>query len=54
MPWLMVRLPCGSRSTHSARWPLSTNAAARFSVVVVFATPPFWLVKAMTLALRRH
>ena len=51
MPWLIVRLACGSRSTHSTRWPLSTNAAARFSVVVVLATPPFWLAKAMTLAL---
>src|ERR671924_793899 len=51
MPWLMVRLPCGSRSTQSTRWPRSTNAAARLRVVVVFATPPFWLVKAMTLAL---
>ena len=50
MPWLIVRLPCGSRSTHSARCPLSTNAAARLSVVVVLATPPFWLVNAMTLA----
>src|SRR5215210_7502074 len=51
MPWLIVRLPCGSRSTQSTRCPRSTNAAARLSVVVVFATPPFWLVKAMTLAL---
>ena len=50
IPWLIVRLPCGSRSTHSTRWPLSANAAARLSVVVVFATPPFWLAKAMTLA----
>src|SRR5215218_4067762 len=37
-------------STHRTRWPSSTKAAARFSVVVVFATPPFWLAKAMTLA----
>ncbi len=51
MPWLIVRLPCGSRSTHSTRWPRSTNAAARLSVVVVFATPPFWFVNAMTFAL---
>src|SRR5215218_8351912 len=51
MPWLIVRLPCGSRSTHSTRWPRSTKAAARFSVVVVFATPPFWFVNAMTFAL---
>src|SRR5680860_753755 len=50
IPWLIVRLACGSRSMHSARWPLSTKAAARFSVVVVLATPPFWLVNAMTLA----
>src|SRR5918999_3000749 len=51
MPWLIVRLPCGSRSTQSTRCPRSTNAAARLSVVVVFATPPFWLVNAMTFAL---
>src|SRR5919109_5127437 len=38
-------------STQSTRWPSSTKAAARLSVVVVFATPPFWLAKAMTLAL---
>ena len=51
MPCDIVRLPCGSMSTQSTRWPSSTNAAARLSVVVVFATPPFWLAKAMTLAL---
>src|SRR5918996_1256853 len=50
MPWLIVRLPCGSRSTQSTRWSRSTNAAARLRVVVVLATPPFWFVKAMTLA----
>ena len=47
----MVRFPCGSMSTHSTRWPFSAKAAARLSVVVVFATPPFWLANAMTLAL---
>src|SRR3954467_15381898 len=46
----MVRLPCGSMSTHSTRWPCSANAAARLSVVVVLATPPFWLAKAITRA----
>ena len=51
MPCDMVRLPCGSMSMHSTRWPSSAKAAARFSVVVVLATPPFWLAKAMTLAL---
>src|SRR5256885_7601474 len=37
-------------STHSTRWPSSAKAAARLSVVVVLATPPFWLANAMTLA----
>src|SRR3954454_23545279 len=50
MPWDIVRLPCGSMSMHRTRWPSSAKAAARFSVVVVFATPPFWLAKAITLA----
>src|ERR1700755_1257715 len=35
-------------SMHRTRWPLSANATARFRVVVVLATPPFWLAKAMT------
>src|ERR671922_2943272 len=50
MPCDIVRLPWGSMSTQSTRWPFSAKAAARLSVVVVFATPPFWLAKAMTLA----
>ena len=50
IPWLMVRLPCGSRSIRSTRWPSSCSATPRFSVVVVFATPPFWFANAMTLA----
>ena len=31
-------------------WPDSAKATARLRVVVVFATPPFWLAKEMTLA----
>src|SRR3954469_14169432 len=50
IPWDIVRLPWGSMSTHRTRWPSSAKAAARFSVVVVLATPPFWLAKAITLA----
>src|SRR5918911_4214781 len=50
MPWLMVRLACGSRSTHRTRWPFSLNATARLRVVVVLATPPFWFVNAITCA----
>src|SRR5215510_1922935 len=45
----MVRLPCGSRSTRSTFMPCSAKATPRFSAVVVLATPPFWLAKAMTL-----
>ena len=45
IPWLIVRLPCGSRSTQSTSWPDSAKATARLRVVVVFATPPFWLAK---------
>src|SRR3954471_24628246 len=35
-------------STQRTRCPFSAKAAARFSVVVVFAPPPFWFAKAMT------
>src|SRR5690242_3964337 len=48
IPCDMVRLPCGSMSQHSTRWPSSAKATARLSVVVVLATPPFWLANAMT------
>ena len=41
IPWLIVRFPWGSRSMRSTRWPRSAKATPRFSVVVVFATPPF-------------
>ena len=52
IPWLMVRFPCGSRSMASTRWPDSAKATARLRVVVVFATPPFWLANEMIWALR--
>ena len=47
-PCDIVRLPCGSRSISSTRWPCSANATPRLSVVVVFATPPFWFASAIT------
>src|SRR5205085_4967201 len=50
MPWDIVRFPWGSMSTQRTRWPFSAKATATFRVVVVLATPPFWLAKAMTLA----
>src|SRR5262245_25365902 len=51
MPWLIVRLPWGSRSITSTRFPRSRSATPRLSVVVVFATPPFWFASAMTFAI---
>ena len=54
IPWLIVRLPCGSRSMRSTRFPSSPSATPRLSVVVVFATPPFWFANAMTLAVTAH
>src|SRR5205807_6261348 len=51
-PWLIVGLPCGSRSTASTFSPCSAKATARLSVVVVFATPPFWFANAMTVGRR--
>ena len=46
IPWLIVRFPCGSRSTQRTRYPDSAKATARLREVVVFATPPFWFAKA--------
>src|SRR3990172_4838 len=47
----MVRLPCGSRSMTRTRFPVSASATPRLSVVVVFATPPFWFANTMTFAI---
>ena len=37
----LAELCWGSRSTSRTLYPISLNATPRFSVVVVFATPPF-------------
>src|ERR1051325_4973599 len=37
-----VQLACGSMSTTRTRWPAWAIEAARFTVVVVLPTPPFW------------
>ena len=42
----MDRLPCGSQSIVSTLKPCFFRPAARMPVVVVFATPPFWLASA--------
>src|SRR6266849_5414052 len=39
--------PCGSRSRSSVLVPRRAKAAARLMAVVVFPTPPFWLVIAI-------
>src|ERR1700759_4559696 len=41
-----VALACGSMSTTSTRWPACAIEAARFTVVVVLPTPPFWFAMA--------
>ena len=41
-------LPCGSRSTTRTLAPFMASPAARFTAVVVFPTPPFWLATVIT------
>src|SRR5690554_7119372 len=45
----MVALPWGSRSMSSTLRLVAASEAARFTVVVVLPTPPFWLAIASTL-----
>ena len=40
----MVAFPCGSRSINNTRRLAAARLAARLILVVVFPTPPFWLV----------
>src|SRR6185437_7643362 len=44
----MVRCAWGSKSTRQTRLPSSARAAPRLTVVVVFPTPPFWFINAIT------
>src|SRR5438552_4381307 len=53
MPAPMVALPCGSRSTSNTLRFMAARLAARFTLVVVFPTPPFWLAMAMILVKAR-
>ena len=46
-----VALPWGSKSHTRTFAPASCRQAARFTQLVVFPTPPFWLTKAMVLAM---
>ena len=48
-PRKSVRLCCGSASMQSTRFPRCRSSAARFTVVVVFAVPPFRLIIAIVL-----
>src|SRR5437879_6311739 len=47
----MVAFPWGSKSTSSTRFPACESAAARFTLVVVLPTPPFWFTTASTRAM---
>ena len=49
IPRQTERLPCGSASSKRTRWPFFASPTPRLTVVVVFATPPFWLTIAITL-----
>src|SRR5216110_1319924 len=48
MPMPLVELPCGSASMRSVFRSAVASEAARFTAVVVFPTPPFWLAIAIT------
>src|SRR5439155_24396647 len=48
MPTPLVELPCGSASMSSVFRSAVASEAARFTAVVVFPTPPFWLAIAIT------
>ena len=40
----VVALPCGSKSMTKIFFPWKESAVARLITVVVFPTPPFWLI----------
>src|SRR6185312_6038674 len=46
-PLPTVALPCGSRSISMTLRFIAAKDAARLMLVVVFPTPPFWLVIAI-------
>ena len=48
-PRLAVRLPCGSASINNTFFPSLARPIPKFTVVVVFPTPPFWFVMDITL-----
>src|SRR5580698_6349935 len=48
----VVALPCGSESITRIRRSLAASAAATLMAVVVFPTPPFWLLMARILPKR--
>ena len=47
-PSAVDALPCGSLSRTSTLSPACASAAARFTVVVVLPTPPFWFATVIT------
>src|SRR6516165_5888702 len=45
-----VAFACESQSIRRVAWSALARHAAKFTAVVVFPTPPFWLAMAMTRA----
>jgi hypothetical protein len=45
---------CGSKSINRTFLPFAPHAAATFKEVVVFATPPFWLITEVIFILISH
>ena len=48
-PRAIVRFACASASISRTFLPCCTRLTPRLTAVVVFPTPPFWLVRAITL-----
>ena len=48
-PTPVVELPCGSISTNNTFLSNNPKDAAKFILVVVFPTPPFWLTNEIIL-----
>ena len=49
IPAAVVALPCGSKSISKTLLFVAERLAAKFTAVVVFPTPPFWLAMAIIL-----
>ena len=53
-PSPLVALPCGSVSINNTFFPFLANKVLKFTVVVVFPTPPFWFATDIIFPILRH